>query len=84
MKKPVPKTKLRDFYVRKFPTDSLGERINPEATFEGLMKCFDNRTDVYDYIGVGDSVVRERLFSGLAEVAGITYGTIYDYWMNGV
>ena len=33
--------------------------------------------DVYEVIGVGDSLVRERLFEALADVTHYDYDTIY-------
>lgn len=73
---------LRRYYVETFPTDDMGTDINPKATFRGLYKALEEHKDVYEYIGVGDSLVRERLFAELAEIKGVKYNTIYDMWMG--
>jgi hypothetical protein len=73
--------RLRDWYTTNFPSDELGIEIDDTATFDGLFETLDRRRDVYDYIGVYDSVVRERLFEKLAELAEMPYSYIYDQWL---
>lgn len=74
-------TKIRDYYMTIFPTDDLGREIDGDRTFGDLFDCLDCYHDVYDLIGVRDSVIRERLFSALAELMGVPYREIYDQWM---
>lgn len=61
--------KIRDWYTKNYPTDELGKEIN-DITFEDLWNAinFDN---IYDVIGVGDSLIRERLFEHLSEIYGL-------------
>lgn len=73
--------RLRDWYTTNFPSDELGIEIDDTATFDGLFETLDRRRDVYEYIGVYDSVVRERLFEKLAELAEMPYSYIYDQWL---
>ena len=54
-----------------------------ENTFEDLFNTLKNKIDVYSLFGVGDSVIRERLFERLAEIEGVKYSYIYDLWMQG-
>lgn len=72
---------IREFYLETYPTDDLGNEINPHATFEGLFETLDRYRDVYEYIGVGDSIIRERCFERLAEIMDCSYDVIYDQWM---
>ena len=72
---------IREYYLEAFPSDELGAELNPEATFEGLEKVLDNYEDVYEYIGVGDSIVRERVFDKLAQILGVEYDVIYSQWL---
>ena len=72
---------IREFYLATYPTDDLGTEINPHATFEGLFETLDRYRDVYEYIGVGDSIIRERCFERLAEIMDCSYDVIYDQWM---
>lgn len=75
-------TKLREWYRLAYPTDSLGEDIRPDVTFMGLYECLRDGHDVYDYFGVGDSVLRERFFEKLAELMGRDYDYVYDWWLH--
>jgi hypothetical protein len=78
------KNGIRKYYMDTFPTDDMGKDINPKATFKGLNQALEDRVDnIYDYIGVGDSIVRERLFSKLADIMGVSYDVIYDKWEKG-
>jgi hypothetical protein len=72
--------KLKTYYLEQYPTDDLGIEIDSDATFEGLFETLDRYRDVYEYIGVHDSVIRERLFNRLAEVMEVPYEEIYNQW----
>ena len=74
--------KLRTWYVDAFPNDELGYEINEEATFDDLLKAINDGADVYEVIGVKDSVVRERLFDKLSDITGISYDDLYEKWYN--
>jgi hypothetical protein len=76
--------KIREYYLEAYPTDDLGTEINPQATFEGLFQTLDRYGDVYEYIGVGDSIIRERCFEQLAHIMDCPYDEIYEQWMMAV
>ena len=80
--KATENTKLKTWYIMKYPTDELGDEINPEATFGSLFRAMDNYEHVYHHIGVFDSFVREGIFEGLCEVTGHTYKEIHDQWLK--
>ncbi len=46
-----------------------------------MFNTLDNYESVYDFIGVYDSVIRERLFSMLSVIMDVEYDYIYDQWM---
>ena len=73
---------IREYYVNKYPTDELGVELNPDATLRGLFICLIDGVDIYEYIGVSDSTVRERLFETIAEEWNISYDSVYDIWIN--
>lgn len=73
---------VREFYVKNYPTDDMGKGINPEATFAGLLNQLIVGGDVYEYLYVYDSIVRERLFEGLAEELNVKYEYVYNLWLN--
>jgi len=69
---------IKTYYLSAFPSDNLGEEINANSTFDGL---FDNITEPYNYIGVDDSIVRERVFDKLATIKGVPYNDIWNAWL---
>ena len=73
---------IREFYVKNYPTDSMGNGINPTATFDGLWKILNTYGDVYEYLYVYDSIIRERLFEKLASNKGCDYDVIYQQWLR--
>jgi hypothetical protein len=73
---------IREYYMNAFPTDDMGADINPNATFKGLLHTLDSGKEVYNYIGVYDSLVRERVFEKLSELTGLDYAVIYDKWLK--
>lgn len=76
-------TKLRDYYCSVYPSDELGVEIDETATFYDLFDALDRYRDVYDVIGVGDSVIRERLFDALSKLMDVSYKEVYDQWLMG-
>jgi hypothetical protein len=73
---------IREFYLENYPTDELGVEVNDGLTFSGLLNVLFTDGNVYEYIGVCDSIVRERLFERLAEELGTPYDYVYDLWLN--
>jgi len=73
---------IKDFYLNTYPTDELGTEINENAHFAGLLNVLYTDGDVYEYIGVYDSLVRERLFSELADSLETSYDYVYNLWLN--
>lgn len=72
---------IKKFYCEAFPTDELGLEINPQANFESLWMVI--RGGLFEeYIGVSDSVVRERIFERFSELCGHDYYYIYQEWLN--
>ena len=74
--------KLKEYYQNVYPMDELGVEINRDATLLGLLDELHNGGDVYEYIGVYDSIVRERLFEFLAQELNTSYDYVYNLWRN--
>lgn len=74
---------IKEWFMEKFPADELGAEINESLTFDDAFSAIENGNDVYDALGVHDSVVRERLFDGLSEATGKSYGAVYNVWLKG-
>jgi hypothetical protein len=73
---------IKNYYLEKFPHDELGLEINENATWVGLLKTLNTNGQVYDYLGVGDSLIRENCFAQLANLIGVNYNEIYYKWLN--
>lgn len=73
---------IREYYLETFPSDTLGLELNETPTFSGLLNQLITNGDVYRYIGVTDSVIRERLFEKLSEELEVEYNYVYNLWMN--
>ena len=76
-------TKIKEWYMKEYETDEIGETLNEESTFEDLYEALDNHEDVYDILGGdADSIVRERCFGKLAEIMQVDYNYIYGQWLS--
>ena len=73
---------VQDWYLHAYPDDERGQRITPDLTFDDAMQAVSLGGDFYDVLGVGDSIVRERVFRQLEARTGIPYDTIYDAWLD--
>lgn len=71
---------IKDWYMGAYKEDDLGDRLN--GTFKGALQTLLRGEDIYDYIGVGDSLIRERLFSQLSKMLDVDYDEIYNVWLN--
>lgn len=76
-------TKILDWYKDRFPTDEWAiERMNKSATFQDAFVCLQVGFNFYTFIGVDDSIVRERVFDALATLMGCSYDHVYYQWLN--
>jgi hypothetical protein len=73
---------IKDYYLKNFSTDELGLELNDSPTFAGLLHQLLLGECVYKYIGVGDSLIRERLFQGLAKEIETPYDFVYNLWIK--
>jgi DNA-binding phage protein len=87
-KKETPDTKgtmkesATDWYVKKFKGD---KKMAPKdgVTFEQLYESLKKGENIYEKMGVDDSIVRERVMSEMADRLGVKYDHVYDLWLNG-
>lgn len=70
-----------DWYEMEYPTDDLAEYINPVITFFDVLYTLVTKGDIYATLGVGDSVVRERVFAELAKLIDKKYNYVYNMWL---
>ena len=67
---------IHDWYVKKYPKDALGEKINKKLTFDLLYDYLKKKKFDYEWV-VNDSIIRERVFSELARRKDVDYDHIY-------
>lgn len=73
--------KVGDWYRETYPTDELGQNIN-NIMFYDLFDAIASGRDVYESLGAGDSLVRERCFEKLAKLMDTDYANIYELWLH--
>ena len=73
---------VKAFYMDKYPTDELSQEIDSNINFKMVFECLDSYGNIYDLIGVGDSLVRERIFEALAKIMNVEYDYIYYQWLG--
>lgn len=75
------KDKIKPWYRAAYPTDELGEELDPDVTFKDVYDGLKDGEDVYEVLGVGDSIVRERIFEEMTSIFGLDYDDIYYTWL---
>ena len=73
---------IKQFYLKEYPEDEMGHDINDDATFIGLLNQLYIGANIYDYLDVGDSLIRERIFDRLSKEISSSYEYIYNLWLN--
>ena len=83
--KTSPKTEIKKWYLKKFPTDECGQYLKPKNTFAELLHALFGKCEVYNFIfqnSFADSIARERIFEELADIMGLDYDVIYKQWLR--
>ena len=65
---------VKDWYCKEYPED-LGSYLNA-VTFKDIYESFGQQ-DIYDVLGVEDSIIRERVFEKLESLTGLDYNIFY-------
>ncbi len=77
-------TVISDWYFKTYPHE-VGQivALDSEVTFNQLNNFLKGgKGDVYEFLGVHDSVVRERVFTELSGLLNVDYNTVYDMWID--
>ena len=77
---------VKEFYAKNYPTDDMVEDMNDNITFQQVLNELikGNGGNIYEIIGVSDSLIRERVFLGLSEIMNLEYEYIYELWLKEV
>ena len=73
---------LKQWYMRKYPSDELGEEIRDNITSIDVWVALNCHQDLYSVLGDVDSVVRERIFEKMSRDLHCKYDDIYNLWLN--
>ena len=73
---------IKEFYNEAFSSDTMGLDINPKATFLEMLNVINTGSDLYEYLGVYDSLIRERIFTEVSTRLNCSYNDIYNVWLN--
>ena len=69
--------RVKPKFKERFPEEgSFINQIPEDLTFRKVMNALNNEEDIYDVIGVNDSVVREEIFMLLSDLLDIEYDEI--------
>lgn len=77
--------KIKEWYIKEFPSDDLGYNLSDDATFSQLNELIESNSteSIFDLVGFEcDTVIRERCFDKLAELTNQTYSDIYNKWVG--
>ena len=79
----TPKQHIVDWYVEAYPDDAdIMYGANDDLLFSDLVFEMVNGKDFYETMGVNDSIVRERIFEGIANAYGVDYNDVYSLWLG--
>lgn len=73
---------IKKWYLETYPNDELGIYLNDNITFKDLFETLDNYKCVYSFLGVSDSIIRERCFKELAKIMKVDYDYIHEQWLR--
>ena len=73
---------IREWYAAVFPSDELASKIQ-DISFYDLVDRMNHGEDVYEILGVKDSIVRERVFDETAQLLHVDYDAVYKKWLYG-
>lgn len=71
---------ISEWFCAEHPNDTLGHEIKTDITFLDMLVCLKNGSDIYKFLGVYDSFIREVSFHKLSQISGIDIDTIYKLW----
>ena len=81
---PTLDLRVKPKFEERFPEEgSFIDQIPEDLTFRKVLDALNNEEDIYDVIGVNDSVVREEIFILLSDLLEVEYDEIYQLWLHG-
>ncbi len=79
----MDRTSISDWYATAYPSDTtMTHRMDRDVTLGGVVRCMHNGVYSYAAFFADDSIVRERMFQGIAELLACDYGAIHNVWRD--
>lgn len=80
-------TSIRNWYREYYPTDAEMADAMSDISFADMLSEMSDGGDFYELVNAPgsdavDTIVRERVFSKAAELAGINYDDVYNMWLG--
>lgn len=86
MKEPIDRN-IKKWYLENYPEDDFAAKnMKEKSTFGNLFIALDTYRDVYKVLFVentGDSLIRERCFTRLAQILDVDYNYVWDQYLKG-
>ena len=73
---------IKGWYAAEFSSDELASQIH-DISFYDLIDRMNHGENVYEILGVKDSIVRERVFDEAAQLLHVDYDAVYKKWLYG-
>lgn len=79
----MDKALLHEWYRKRYPSDAeMADRMDPEVTIGGVVRCFHNEVYSYAAFFADDSIVRERVFEGITQMMHCDYDVMCNMWLR--
>ena len=79
--KTTTQSEIKTWYLTTYSDDKQGVNIKWDITFEQAAYCLVSKEDFYEFIGIADTIIRERIFEKIAELYEIDYLVVYNQWL---
>jgi hypothetical protein len=74
---------IKEWYIKAFPDDEVGQEINDHITFEEAYHALKTGNSFYKVVGDHiDTVIRERIFTEMSYLFKVSYDEIYNLWID--
>lgn len=75
---------ISEWYAEEYPDDTEVMYDANDVSFDDVLQMMVQYGggNFYDYVGVGDSVVRNRIFEKIADIYGVSYDDVYHLWLD--
>jgi hypothetical protein len=79
--KTTTQSTIQSWYLNTFLDDAEGVSLKRNVTFAQAYNCLKSKEDFYEFIGIADTIIRERIFEKIAELYEIDYSVVYNQWL---